>query len=93
MKNFKTLRILITVQCYNYIQKTTQFQNKYITLDFVELFNLTRTGHSLNKSLAIISWSFNPLSPKPSKWSNTLKQLVGNNKQFSAILWVWCLKG
>ena len=34
---------------------------------------------------------FNPLSANPTKWSNTLKQFVGNLRSF--ILWNWCWRG
>ena len=40
---------------------------------------------------------FNPLSVSPSKWSNTLKQFIGNSRRIVwvclTILWVWRLKG
>ena len=41
--------------------------------------------------------SVNPLSAKPTKWSNTLKQFVGNSRRIFwvhlTILWGWRLKG
>ena len=40
---------------------------------------------------------FNPLRANPTKWSNTLKQFVGNSRQIAwvclTILWDWRLKG
>ena len=42
-------------------------------------------------------FSFIPLSTNPTRWSNTLKQFVGNSQQivwvYLNILWGWHLKG
>ena len=41
--------------------------------------------------------TFNPLSANPTKWSNTLKQLLSNSRRivwvWLTILWGWRLKG
>ena len=45
----------------------------------------------------IIQPTTNPLSTNPTKWLNTLKQLVDSTKNYLSvcltILWSWCLKG
>ena len=48
-------------------------------------------------SSAFFPQRYNPLNVKPSKWSNTLKQIVGSYRQIVlvclTILRGWCLKG
>ena len=48
-------------------------------------------------SLLLILGEFNPLSANPTKWSNTLKQFVGNSRRITwvclTILWWLTLKG
>ena len=50
-------------------------------------------GTSVRNGLTAI---INPLSTNPKKWSNTLKQFVGNCQKIVlvclTILWVWCFK-
>ena len=50
------------------------------------------------KSFMILVWlGLNPLSFNPTKWSNTLKQFVGNSQRIVwvclTILWGWRVKG
>ena len=52
--------------------------------------------HDRMASFCYLVQSFNPLTGNPTKWSNTLKQFVGNSRQVVwvclTILWCWCLK-
>ena len=45
----------------------------------------------------ILCPNINPLSANPTKWSNTLKEFVGNSQRIICarltILWDWLLKG
>ena len=72
-------------------------------MTFWSLVRSSQTGkHThLKKSNSILltrvaQW-VNPLTTNRTKWSNTLKQFVGNSWRivwvFLTILWVWCLKG
>ena len=66
-----------------------------IIIDWKPLFSQKATTQIFDRGL--ITLLINPLNAKPTKWSNTLKQFVGNSRQIVwvrlTILWGLRLKG
>ena len=58
--------------------------------------NWTNILHGVHQGSILGPLLFNPLSPNPTKWSNTLKQFIGNSRRIVwvclTILWDWRLK-
>ena len=60
-------------------------KSKAISNDYLHVKNESRTLWSSNNALSfyliLFFYIINPLSANPTKWSNTLKQFVGNSRR------------
>ena len=61
------------IDALDYIKQKTLLQSKRSFLSFTQIFSLTETLEVQN--------IVNPLSANPTKWSNTPKQFVGNDRR------------
>ena len=65
-------------------------QISHIILVFPLFTKLVNAGW---QALPIWNKDFNPLSANPQKWSNTLKQFVGNTRRIFECVWPFCEVG